>query len=234
MSAIYKRELRSYFFSPIAYIFMGSFMLIAGIFFSLSNIRGLSVNFSSTLGSLTFVFMIIVPILTMRLLAQEKKEKTDQLLLTSAVSIKDIVLAKFLSAASVFLATLIVSLIFPFIISLFGAPVFGEILCAYIGFFLLGLVMIAIGMFISSITESQVVAAISTAAIMLLMWVGDAAISLVPSNWIGNVLEWFSLFTRLEPFILGKLSIVPVIYYISFVGVFIYATYISIEKRRWS
>jgi len=234
MSAIYIRELRSYFLSPIAYIFMGTFMLITGIFFSLTNIIGLSTNFASTLGSLSFVFMIVVPILTMRLFSQEKKEKTDQLLLTAGVSAQDIVLAKYFSASSVFLITLFVSLIFPFIISIFGASMFGEIFSAYIGFMLLGLVMIAIGMFISTLTESQVVAGILTAAIMLLMWVADAALSLIPSSIISEILSWFSLFERLEPFVLGKLPLTNIIYYLSFMGIFIYASYISVEKRRWS
>lgn len=234
MEAIYKREMRSYFLSPIAYIFIGTFMLIAGIFFSLTNILGLNTNFASTLGSLTFVFILIIPILAMRLFAQEKKDKTDQLLLTSGVSVKSIVLGKYLSAATVFLITLILSLVFPFIISLYGAAILGEVVSAYIGFFLLGLVMIAIGMFVSSLTESQVVSAILTAAIMLLLWVGDAALSLVPNVIINNILSWFSLFDRLEPFILGQFSLSGVVYYISFTAVFIYATYQSIERRRWS
>ncbi len=234
MNAIYKREVKSYFLSPVAYIFIGAFMLIAGIFFSLTNIIGLNANFSATLGSLTFVFMIIIPILTMRLFAMEKKEKTDQLLLTSSVSVQNIVLAKFLSAITVFAATLLLSLVFPFIISLFGTAVFGEILCSYFGFFLLGSVMTAIGMFISALTESQITAAIITAAVMLLLWIGDAAITLVSGSfWVG-ILSWISLFQRLEPFILGKLNLVNIIYYISFICFFVYASYISIEKRRWS
>ena len=234
MGAIYKKEMRSYFLSPIAYVFMGTFMLITGIFFSLTNIVGLSTNFASTLGTVTFVFIIIVPILTMGSFAREKKDKTDQLLLTSGVSVRDIVLGKYFSAATVFLVTLVVSLIFPFIISLFGVAVFGEIVCVYIGFFLLGLAMIAIGMFVSACTESQVVAAILTAAIMLVMWVGDAALTLVSSEFFRNVLAWLSLFDRLEPFILGKLSLVHIVYYISFICIFVYAAYLCVEKRRWS
>ena len=234
MNAVYKRELRSYFLSPIAYIFMGTFMLIAGVFFSLTNIIGLSTDFSFTLGSLTFVFMIIIPILTMRLFSLEKKEKTDQLLLTSSISVKDIVLAKYFAAATVYTVTLVVSLIFPFIIGLFGAALFGEVLCAYIGFFLLGLVMTAIGMFISTLTESQVVAAIITAAVMLVIWVGDAALTLIPESFVVDVLAWFSLFNRLEPFILGKLNLTHVVYYCSFIFLFVYAAYVSVEKRRWS
>ena len=234
MSAIFKRELRGYFLSPIAYIFIGTFILIAAIFFSLTNIIGLSSNFSTTLGSLSFIFMIIVPILTMRLFSQEKKDKTDQLLLTSGVSIKEIVLAKYFSASTVYLIALAVSLIFPSIINMFGTSVFGEILCAYIGFLLLGLVMITIGMFISTLTESQVVAAILTGGIMLLMWVADAALSLLPYNLIKDLLSWLSLFDRLEHFILGNLSLTHVIYYLSFIVIFLYATYIGVEKRRWN
>ncbi|MEX1377070.1 MAG: ABC transporter permease [Eubacteriales bacterium] len=233
MKAIYIRELKSYFLSPIAYAFMGTFMLIGGIFFSLTNIIVLSTNFASTLGSLSFVFVIVVPILTMRMFSQERKDKTDQLLLTSGVSVRDIILAKYFSASTVFLVTLLLSLIMPVIIGIFGAPIFGEILCAYIGFLLLGLVMIAVGMFISTTTDSQITAAILTAAFMLLIWVADAAISLVSNNAIVNMLSWLSLFERLEPFILGTFSTANIVYYISFIVLFIYMSFLSIEKRRW-
>lgn len=234
MEAIYKREIRSYFLSPIAYVFIGTFMLIAGIFFSLTNILGLNTNFASTIGSVTFIFIIIVPVLTMRLFAKEKKEKTDQLLLTSGVSVQSIVLGKYFAAISVFLFTLLTSLIFPFIISFFGAAILGEVVSAYIGFCLLGFVMIAIGMFVSASTENQVVAATLTAAIMLLMWIADAALSLVSNIIIKNILLWFSLFDRLEPFILGKLSLSGVVYYLSFIIIFVYASYLKIERSRWS
>ncbi len=234
MGAIFRREIQSYFLSPTAYVFMGTFMLLAGIFFSLTNILNLDANFASTLGSLTFVFMIIIPILTMRLFSQEKKEKTDQLLLTSGVPVFGIVMGKYFAASAVFVITLIVSFIFPIIISTFGTALFGEVLCAYTGFLLLGLVMTAVGMFVSTLTESQVIAAILTSAIMLMLWVGNAALSLIGSEWLKNMLEWLSLFDRLEPFILGRLPLENIAYYISFIIIFVYASHISIEKRRWS
>jgi len=234
MGAIFKRELRSYFLSPIAYVFAGTFMLIAGIFFSITNILNLNSNFSETLGSLTFVFMITIPVLTMRLFSQEKKEKTDQLLLTSGVSVYGIVLGKYFAASVVYFVTLIISLIFPLIISYFGVVLFGEMVSAYTGFLLLGLVMTAIGMFVSTLTESQVIAAISTSAIMLMLWIGDSALDLVTNASAKNVLDWFSLFNRLEPFVLGRLPLENIIYYISFAVIFVCTSYFSVEKRRWS
>ena len=166
--------------------------------------------------------------------SQEMKDKTDQLLLTSSVSIKDIVLAKYSAAATVFLIALAVSLIMPMIIGIYGSSLFGEVLCAYIGFTMLGLAMNAIGMFISTTTDSQITAAILTAGIMILLWVADAAISLVQSDMMSNILSWFSVFDRLEPFILGKLSLSNLVYFISIIVLFIVASYINIEKRRWS
>ncbi|MBN2878638.1 MAG: ABC transporter permease [Clostridia bacterium] len=233
MKAVLKKEIRGYFLSPIAYIFSGTFMLIAGIFFSLTNILGLSSDFSSTLGSLTFVFIIIIPVLTMRMISQEQREKTDQLLLTSGVPIFSIILGKYFAAVIVYIAALGLSLVFPITISLFGTALFGELLCSYIGFLLLGLVMIAIGMLISSLTQSQITAAILTAAAMLLLWVADAALSLITNEGLRNILSWFSFFSRLEPFILGKLAVDNVVYYISFAGFFVYTSYLAVEKRRW-
>jgi len=233
LKAVFKKEIRGYFLSPIAYIFAGAFMLIAGIFFSLSNIMGLSSDFPSTLGSLTFVFIIIMPVLTMRMISQEQREKTDQLLLTSGVPVFSIILGKYFAAVIVYIAALALSLLFPIIIGFFGAVLFGELICSYTGFLLLGLVMIAIGMLISSLTKSQITSAILTAAAMLLLWVADAALTLIPNEGLRNILSWFSFFSRLEPFILGKLAVENVVYYLSFACFFVYTAYLAVERRRW-
>lgn len=234
MIAIWKREVQSFFLSPIAYIFIGAFMLIAGIFFSVYNIASMSASFNSTLGTMSFVFMLVVPVLTMKLFSEERKNRTDQLLLTSPVSVWDIVLGKYLAAVTVFAVTLLISLIFPIILSLFGQPAYGEIITGYIGFFLLGSALISIGVFISSVTESQVIAAIGTFFILLLIWMGDYAISLVKIPEIVRILRWVSLYTRFDPYTVGKLSLTPTFYFISFIGIFVYLTVRNVERRRWS
>lgn len=234
MVAVWKREFQSYFLSPLAYIFIGAFMVVAGIMFSSGNIMANNVSFNSTLGSLSFIFMLLVPILTMKLISEDKKNKTDQLLLTSPLTIPAIVIGKYLAAVSVFLVTLVISFVFPIILSIFGAPAFGEIVAGYIGFFLLGCALIAIGLFISSITESQVIAALVTFFVLMIMWMGNVALALIPYPFVTTILEWFSVYTRLRPFSLGLLSLTPTIYFISFTIVFLFLAIRSMEKRRWS
>lgn len=234
MVAVWKREFQSYFLSPLAYVFIGAFMVVAGIMFSTGNIMANNVSFNNTLGSLTFIFMLLVPILTMKLISEDKKNKTDQLLLTSPLTVPAIIIGKYLAAVSVFLVTLVISFIFPIILSIFGAPAFGEIVAGYIGFFLLGCALIAIGLFISSITESQVIAALVTFFVLMIMWMGDMALALIPYEFVRTILQWFSVYTRLRSFSIGVLSLTPTVYFISFVVIFLFLAIRSMEKRRWS
>ena len=137
MKAIWKREFASYFTTMVGYIFMAICMLVCGIFFSGSNIVGLSASFNGVVSSVSYAMILVVPILTMRSFAEERKNKSDQLLMTAPVSVWKIVLGKFLSAFCVLLATLAVSLIFTVILYAYGNPYWGEILLGYIGLVLL-------------------------------------------------------------------------------------------------
>ncbi len=239
MLAIWKREVQSFFLSPLAYIFIGAFMVMAGIMFVAYNISQMSVSFASTLSSMTFVFMLLVPILTMKLISEDRRTKTDQLLLTAPLTVFSIVLGKYLAAVTVFATTLVISFIFPGILAIFGMPAFGEIVAGYLGFFMLGCSLIAVGVFISSVTENQVISALVTFFVLLIMWIGNVAISAIPfggafGKFIVNILEWFLVYSRLSSFSLGLLSVTPVIYFFSFTFVFLFLAVRSIEKRRWS
>jgi ABC-2 type transport system permease protein len=235
MLAIYRRELQGYFYSPIAYVFMGIFMLVSGIFFSMSNILSAQAAFNSMLSSLTFLFMLIVPVLTMRLLSEERKNKTDQLLLTSPVSISSIVVGKYFAAVTVFLITLVVSFIYPITLFMYGHPSIAEIVAGYVGFFLMGSALIAVGVFMSSLSENQVTSAVSTFGVLLLLWIGgQAVIPLIKVDWIVAILQWFSVYDRFASFSQGLLSITQLFYYISFAAVFVFITIRTVERRRWS
>src|SRR5690554_4311168 len=137
MIAVLKRGLKTYFLTPTGYIFMGFFLLIFGFFFDIGNLFSANPNYNSMLGKIIFVFMILVPILTMRLLAEESRQKTDQLLLTSPLSVTEIVLGKYLAAVAVFLLTVAVTCIYPIILSFFGSIAVSEIVGGYLGFILL-------------------------------------------------------------------------------------------------
>ncbi|MCK5128840.1 MAG: ABC-2 transporter permease [Clostridiales bacterium] len=234
MIAIWKREVQSYFFSPLAYIFIGAFMIIAGVMFSSGNVIARNVSFNATLNSLTFIFMLLVPILTMKLISEDKRNKTDQLLLTAPLTVPAIIMGKYLAAVTVFAVTLIVSFVFPVILSIYGMPAYGEIVAGYIGFFLLGCALIAVGVFISSITESQVISALVTFFVLMIMWMGNIAVYLIPSQLVITIIEWLSVYTRLNLFAIGIISLTPIIYFLSYVVIFLFLAIRSMEKRRWS
>ena len=162
MTAVYKRELRSYLTSMIGYLFMFFILLLTGIYFSAYQLAAAYPKFEYTLSALTFVFLISVPILTMRVLAEERKQKTDQLLLTSPVSVEKIVLGKYLALVTIFAIPMIIMCLYPLLMSKFGTVSFAAAYTAILGFFLLGCANLAIGVFISSLTESQVIAAVLT------------------------------------------------------------------------
>ena len=181
MLAIYRRELQSYFFSPLGYVFMGSFLFVSGIFFAFGNIMSVSSSFGTMLSNVSFIFMLVVPILTMRLMSDERRTKTDQLLLTSPVSLWSIVVGKFFAACTVFLLTLVLTGVYVIILSAYGSISFGEVFVNYLGFFMTGCCMIAVGLFISTQTESQVTAAIATFGAILLIYLMDSIVSVISS-----------------------------------------------------
>ena len=162
MTAIYKRELRSYLTSMIGYIFIFFILLLTGIYFSAYQLSAAYPKFEYTLSALTFVFLISVPLLTMRILAEERKQKTDQLLLTSPVSVEKLVMGNYLALVTVFAIPMAIICFYPLLMTKFGTVSLGTAYTAILGFFLLGCANLAVGVFISSLTESQVIAAVLT------------------------------------------------------------------------
>ena len=162
MIAVYKRELRSYLTSMIGYLFIFFILLLTGIYFSAYQLGAAYPRFEYTLSALTFVFLISVPILTMRVLAEERKQKTDQLLLTAPVSVGKIVLGKYFALVTIFTIPMLIMCLYPLLMSKFGTVSMGAAYTGILGFFLLGCANLAIGVFISSLTESQVIAAVLT------------------------------------------------------------------------
>ncbi len=189
MLAVFSRELRAYFVSPIGFVFVGFFILIAGVFFAISNLLSGNPTFTGVLSSLTFIFLFLVPILTMRLISEETRQKTDQLLITSPLSITGIVMGKYLAAVGVFVITLLITVLFPVIMSFFSILGLGwwEILGGYIGFFLMGSAFISVGLFFSSLTDNQLIAAAVTFAALLLIWILDFVAQSVPSDAVSGL-----------------------------------------------
>ena len=288
MLAIYKKEMQGYFSSMIAYLFMASFIAIIGIYFTAYCVGYGYTDFAGTvLPSTTIWFAVLIPILTMRLWAEEKKSKTDQLLLTSPISITKIVIGKYLAVLTLFFLTLCMIMIFPFILHFYGDVTWATIATGMFGYFLMGAALIAIGFFISSVTENQIVAAVVSVVVIVLLYlignlsssfpgrarysiilaaIGVVAImiifyfatkTVVPSivsgflgagaialayyikpdifdNGLSKFVGWISVIDRFYNFVQGILDVSAIVYFISFIGVFLLLTIHSIEKTRWN
>ena len=233
MWAICKKEFKSYFNSPIAYVLIGLFILVSSVLFTLGNIANLSATFSYTLGSMGFILIFIVPILTMRILSEDRKNGTEVLLITSPVSLSKMIIGKYLAALFVFLIMIAITLIYPIILIAFGQPDIAPIIGGYIGFILLGASFISIGLFASSLTENQIIAAVISFVALLLISIIDAIASFV-GGFAAKILMWFSLMSRYEDFNLGILDFSSIIYYLSFIAVFLFLTIRMVDRRRWS
>lgn len=233
MWAICKKEIQSYFYSPIGYVFIAMFMLICGIVFFVINITATTSDYVSTLQAMTIFFSFIVPVLTMRSFSDERKTKTDQLLLTAPVRIRHIVLGKYFATLFVLLVALLLNTVYPLILAIYGSPDGAGIFASYIGFFLMGATFMSIGLFISSLTESQVVAAVSTFGVAFAFWLGSTALSTVDNTVLRTVVSALSIYDRYASFSEGMIGFSPVIYYITLSGLFLFLTDRVVERRRW-
>lgn len=182
MLAIYKKELKSYFTSMIGYVFIAFFLVIIGLYFIVYNLINQFANFEYVLSSISFIFVLLVPILTMRLMAEEKKQKTDQLLLTSPIPVSHIIVGKFLAVFTVFMLVIAMISLYPLILLQFGSLPLKVAYSAIFGFALLGGAYIAIGLYISSLTESQIVAAVVSFVTILLTALMDGIVNLFPTD----------------------------------------------------
>ncbi|MDE6005316.1 MAG: ABC transporter permease [Oscillospiraceae bacterium] len=241
MFALYKKELQSFFYSPFAYVLTALFMLIFSFVF-ITSIASMDSNvfkfsFPDIFYNNFFYFIFIIPILTMRSFADERRGGTEVLLLTSPLSVAQIVLAKFLSITTVFLVMMIGSLFFPIWTACAGQVMWSSLICAYIGFFLWGLVCIAVGMLLSSLTGNAIIAAILGEIVMEGTLLADnlggtALINAYPQ--LDSIIKWISMQRRFIYFSQGMFRLEDLIFFLSATAVVICWNIIAIEKRRWS
>lgn len=241
MFSIYKKELQSFFYTPFAYILTALFMLLFTYVFntSIANMDSSMYQFSFTeiFYTVIFYFIFLIPIMTMRTFADERKFGTEVLLMTSPANVFKIVTAKFLANVTMFLFMLLGSSLFPIVTALNGKVVISQLICAYIGFFCWGIMCIAIGMLISSFAENSIIAAIlGEVAMLVVLFVDDFSrtgfISQYPK--LQSVLYAFSAQPKFAYFSQGLIRLSDIIFFISAVVVFVAWTIISIEKRRWN
>lgn len=234
MIAIIKREILAYFSSAIGYIVLAAFYVFGGFYFYMSALMSNTTDLSYTFSSLFIILIFIIPILTMRLFSEEKKQKTDQALLTAPLSLTAITLGKYFAALIMYLLCIIVTLVYAIIISFFSAPDWTNIFGNFLGIFLLGAALIAIGMFLSSITENQIVAAIGGIVVGVLMLFLDSIAHSISVEFISNILKKMSFMSYYNNFTLGILNLKDVVFFVSVCALFIFFTIRVFEKRRWS
>ncbi len=182
MIAIYKKEMRAYFTSIVGYLFLGFFLALIGLYFYVQNLAGGYANFGYALSGVTMFFILLVPMVTMRIMAEEKRQKTDQLLFTSPLSISKIVIGKYLSILTMLALVMLIVCIYPLILAQYGEVNFKMTYATILAFFLMGAAYMAIGMFISALTESQAFAAIMTFVVVVISVFASGIASLLPTT----------------------------------------------------
>ena len=237
MFAIYKREMRSYFVSPIGYIYLAIFLAVSGVIFSLTTLtKGASSDISLYFTYLLMSFFVVLPLLTMKLFADEKRQRTETLLISSPVSLTSMVAAKFFAAFSMFLIGFLVSLInlVPFFYFASGTPDTQTIFGSIFGLILIAAAFIAIGVMVSALTESQLIAALGTMVILLLLVMISAFNSSIDSYFLRSILSWISVMDRFSALTVGRFDVSAIVYFISLCFSFLFLTVRVYEKRRWA
>ena len=236
MLAIFKREFKSYFQNVIGWLFVAALLAVYGLYFYVYNLKNGYPYISYNLKGIGFIMMIAVPILTMRSLSDEKKTKTDQLMLTSPVSVGRIVAGKYLAMAAVYTIDIALFALSPLVLSIYGKVALSEAYVALFGYWLYGLSCIAVGLFISSISESVIISAILTFAALFLSYMMQSITGLISSsgNLLTKVLNCFDLYTPFENFVSGCFSVTSAAYYVTVILLLCFLTTQSIQKRRWA
>ena len=234
MFAIYKRELKAYFISPIGYLFSANFLAISGLLFSICTLQQQEASsVSDYFNYLIYAFAILLPLLTMKSLSEERKTKSEQLLMTSPVSISGIIMGKYLAALTVFTAVLALNSLNFTLLSRYGNVNGMLIVSNLICLFFIGALFLAIGMFFSSLTEDALVSAIGSIDTIFVM-LAVSFLSDISIPWVKSVVDFISILSRYEPFTYGILDITSVIYYVSLAAVFLFFTVRVYERRRWA
>ncbi len=234
MLAIYKKEMRNYFTTPVGYVFIAVFLAVSGFLFALSTYQSQTSDVSGYFQLMIFGYIVIVPLLTMRSFAEERRARTEQLLMTAPVSIPAMVWAKFLAALTMFGGTVLISCLYYLPLFSYGEPNVGKALGCLIAMLLLGSCFIAVGIFVSTLTESTVTACTGTMAIL----VGFVAVSLfnnlIDSYALRSVLSWLSVYSRYVNFTYGVFDVAAAVYYLSITAIFLFLSIRMCERRRYA
>lgn len=233
MIAIFKREFKAYFSTPIGFIVLAAYYFFLGLYFELIYGFG-SPDINSIIVAMSTVVVFTVPVLTMRLMSEDRRQKVDQALLTAPVKLTGIVLGKFLAALAVFGICFAPTIIFEIIIASYVSVNILSFIYVLFGMLLLGAALIAIGMFISSLTESTVISAILTFVVNILVLYMSSFASMIKVEWIANIIEKAAFINAFENFGNEIFSVADIVYFLSIIVAFIFLSVRSLEKRRWA
>lgn len=234
MVAVFMHEAKMYSHNIASYVFGAFLLMFTGIGVMIYNLNASVANFEYVLNFISLIYVVLVPILTMRIIAEERKQKTDQLLYALPISSTDVVIGKFAALMCVFLAPMLIICIYPLIFSRFGDVYLPTSYGSILAFIMLGMTLIAIGMYISSLTESQGLAAGLCVAVMLFIYYMDTIAQIIAKEGvIVNFVSNISLFSRFRTFVNGIFDLSALVYYISVTIFFLFLCVQSLEKRRY-
>ena len=233
MGAIYKKELRAYFTTPVGYIFVAAMLLLTAAGFSFTTLQAQSWNTTQYFTLSLFIYIVLVPVLTMKSFSEERRTKTEQMLLTSPVSLTSMVLAKYFAAMTLLSGVVLMTVVYWIPLYEYGEPETAVLIGNMIALVLAGSAFVALGLFISSLTENQMVACVVTIVVILLFLVASFANGYINSEVLRTMLRWISVFTRFGNFTSGIFDIAAMFYYLSISAVGIFLTVRVYEKRRW-
>lgn len=232
--AVLKKELQTYFFSPVAYIVFAAFLLVVGYLFSMVLINSRLATLEPMLGNAGFILMLISPILTMRLISEERRSNTIELLLTSPISPVEVVIGKFLACLVLYIVLIFLTLQFPLIVFKHSTGFdLGPVYSGYVGLILLSAAYISVGLFASTLAENQIISAIVSFGITLLFWVIGWVKYALEGNPLGDVFYQMSLLTRYQDFLKGLVDSSNIVYFLVFTLVWLFLATRVLESERW-
>ena len=234
MKAIWKREMQGYFFTATGYVFLGVFLAVSSALFYLEILSQRSGDLPTFIGGMSYLWMLLSPVLTMRLLAEEKQKKTDQLLLTSPVSLPRIVIGKYLAAVTVLLMAAALTLFYVLVVAVYGRVYPAELAVNYLGFCLQGCAFAALDLFLSGCAATPVTAAVLAFGANFLLWILDLLENAVQTPWIASILRFCSLYSRNEPFLMGQLSFAGILFDLTVIALFLTLTIFLLDRKRVS
>jgi len=231
--AIFKKEMRVYFVSPLAYVFLGVFLFLAGLFFYLGVVQTGEASLRVMLGNLSVALLSLLPLMTMRHFAEEQRAGTFEFLMTAPVPLGSMLAGKWAASFALCLILLAGTGVFPLVLAYYGEPDWGVILTSYAGLALACSGFVAAGLFTSSLTDEPVAAGLGGVLVLLPFWVSGTAADMVPVEWLADVLRHLSFLTHIEPFSRGVIDSADVAWFVLFTFAFLFLTWRSIESRRW-